>query len=232
MRYPGGKGKCFQQLINLMPPHVTYIETHLGGGAVMRNKKAAARSYGIDLDAAVIDAWRLSHPEACTLVHGDAITFLDQFDFAGGELVYADPPYMAATRRRSKIYRHEYDDAEHERLLHNLKNLPCLVMISGYDNSLYDERLSGWSRHTFNAMSHVGLRSECVWFNFDPPKQLHDAKFLGTTFREREAIKRRHERLVDRFDQMAPIERHHVLELLNARFSRGAEASDLAMATP
>lgn len=30
MNYHGGKGGVFQKLINLMPPHEVYIETHLG----------------------------------------------------------------------------------------------------------------------------------------------------------------------------------------------------------
>ena len=41
MNYPGGKGGVYQRLINLMPPHDVYIETHLGGEAIIRNKKPA-----------------------------------------------------------------------------------------------------------------------------------------------------------------------------------------------
>lgn len=33
-------GLC-QAIIALMPPHDTYIETHLGGGAIMQRKPAA-----------------------------------------------------------------------------------------------------------------------------------------------------------------------------------------------
>jgi hypothetical protein len=33
-----------------MPPHDTYIETHLGSGAVMFHKPLAARTIGIDVD--------------------------------------------------------------------------------------------------------------------------------------------------------------------------------------
>ena len=43
MAYFGSKatsGLC-QPLIAMMPPHDTYIETHLGGGAIMRRKPAA-----------------------------------------------------------------------------------------------------------------------------------------------------------------------------------------------
>jgi hypothetical protein len=34
-------------IISLMPPHETYIETHLGGGAIMRRRAAAAINIGI-----------------------------------------------------------------------------------------------------------------------------------------------------------------------------------------
>ena len=39
MAYPGGKNGAgvYQTLINLIPPHDTYIETYLGGGAIMRS---------------------------------------------------------------------------------------------------------------------------------------------------------------------------------------------------
>ena len=35
----------------MMPPHATYIETHLGGGAIMRRKPPALRNIGIDRNA-------------------------------------------------------------------------------------------------------------------------------------------------------------------------------------
>ena len=44
-------GLC-QPLIAAMPPHATYIETHLGGGAIMQRKPPALRNIGIDRSAA------------------------------------------------------------------------------------------------------------------------------------------------------------------------------------
>ncbi len=41
MSYPGGKGHAFTHVINQMPPHQVYIETHLGGASVLANKKPA-----------------------------------------------------------------------------------------------------------------------------------------------------------------------------------------------
>ncbi|EQD49465.1 phage DNA methylase, partial [mine drainage metagenome] len=40
-------GLC-QPIIALMPPHDTYIESHLGGGAIMKRKPPALRNIGID----------------------------------------------------------------------------------------------------------------------------------------------------------------------------------------
>ena len=62
MGYFGSKatsGLC-QPLIAMMPPHDTYIETHLGGGAIMRRKPAALRNIGIDRDARALDAFEFA----------------------------------------------------------------------------------------------------------------------------------------------------------------------------
>ena len=48
MGYFGSKatsGLC-QALIALMPPHSVYIESHLGGGALMKRKPTGVRSIG------------------------------------------------------------------------------------------------------------------------------------------------------------------------------------------
>jgi len=61
MNYPGGKGGVFHKLINLMPPHEVYIETHLGGGAIMSSKRRTMRNIGIEIDSDVIDLWTKSN---------------------------------------------------------------------------------------------------------------------------------------------------------------------------
>ena len=38
----------YQNIIAIMPPHDTYIETHLGGGAVMQKKPPARLNIAID----------------------------------------------------------------------------------------------------------------------------------------------------------------------------------------
>lgn len=224
MRYPGGKGKCYQRLINLMPPHQTYIESHLGAGAVLRHKKPAARNIGVDVDPAVHGAWAGHSVEGLELVQGDALGYLSSFNYDGTELIYADPPYLAQTRRRSKIYRFEYDQAQHEQLLSTLSKVPCNVMISGYDSALYNEALQGWRKVTFMAKTHTDVREECVWMNYAAPDELHDSRYLGDTFRERQTIARRQSRLRDRVAAMDPVERSDFLHWITQTYGSAQEA--------
>lgn len=214
MRYPGGKGKCFQHLINLMPPHGTYIESHLGGGAVLRNKIPASRNIGIDKDLQVISEWRSRYPGLCDLIQADAAEYLHRYKYDGNELIYADPPYMSSTRRRSRVYACDYTMTDHEHLLAVLRKLPCMVMLSGYDNELYNDTLVGWRKETFFAKTHVDVRQESVWLNFEPPLQLHDVTHLGASFRERQTIKRRQQRLHKRIREMDPLERGDLMRWL------------------
>jgi len=222
MRYPGGKGKCFQHLINLMPPHGTYIESHLGGGAVLRNKLPAKRSVGIDKDPQVISKWQLSYPQICELVEADAADYLHRYKYDGNELVYADPPYLSSTRRRARVYTCDYTSSEHEQLLSVIRQLPCMVMISGYDNELYNDALAGWRKETFFAKTHIDVRQESVWLNFEPPRQLHDSTHLGANFRERQTIKRRQQRLRERIQSMNPLERNELLQWLSVMYGNTA----------
>ncbi|MCA6104920.1 hypothetical protein [Bradyrhizobium australafricanum] len=59
MRYLGGKGRIYQRLISMMPPHRVYIETHLGGCAIRRAKQPAQRSIGVEIGRSVVAKRRL-----------------------------------------------------------------------------------------------------------------------------------------------------------------------------
>lgn len=223
MHCPGGKGGLYRQLINLMPPHDTYIETHLGAGAVLRTKEPALRNIGIDLDPQAIRYWIELDLPGTEIIESDALEFLCNFSFTGRELVYCDPPYLPSTRRRQRIYRYDYTEACHEALLSNLLDLPAMVMISGYDSELYRSRLSTWNRIEFRTGSHGMARREVVWMNFQPPDVPHDKRFIGGDFRQREQIKRRHSRLTRKLEALHPAERALLFGWIKERFAEELE---------
>ena len=214
MNFPGGKGRTYQKYINLMPPHDVYIESHLGGGAIMRYKKSAKRNIGIEADPEIIEILNRNQIDF-ELIHGDAVTFLKNYFFTGQELVYCDPPYLRETRKKYyPLYKYEYSQSQHIELLEVIKSLPCMVMISGYESSLYIESLKNWHTHSFQAATHHGMATEWIWMNYSKPVQLHDYRYLGDNFREREKIKLKLKRWAARFKSMPILERQALLSAL------------------
>lgn len=177
----------------------------------MRAKLAAEESIGVDIDPEVVARWRKSGPRDVKVVGGDAVAFLLSRRFAGDEFVYADPPYLPTTRRARRVYRFEYDVQGHRRLIQTLRSLPCPVMISGYPSALYDQLLEDWEKETFPCPSQSGLRREVVWMNYARPKLLHDHRHIGSTYREREALRRRRTNLLKRVATLSDLERNALL---------------------
>lgn len=81
-------------------------------------------------------------------------------------LIYCDPPYVLSTRSRRQ-YRFEMTDDDHEALLQELRKSRAKVMLSGYENSLYDRYLNGWRKEQIAARAqNTGLRVETLWMNY------------------------------------------------------------------
>jgi site-specific DNA-adenine methylase len=217
MSYPGGKGVVFHQLINLMPPHEVFIEAHLGGGAVIRNKRLADRNIGIDIDPEVITRWKGLNLENIELVNGDANDYLKSYRITGKEMIYCDPPYIRATRKMTRrLYKYEYTLKQHMELLEIIRSLSCMVMISGYESKLYKDVLKGWNTHTFIAGCQHGIAIEWVWMNYSPPLELHDYRYLGVNFRDREQIRNKLKRWIRRIKAMPVLERKALLSALES----------------
>lgn len=80
--------------------------------------------------------------------------------------IYCDPPYLMGTRKKY-LYNNEMVDSEHERLLDALLESSCKVMISGYENQLYDERLKSWRKVSKKTTAECSLpRTETIWMNY------------------------------------------------------------------
>jgi site-specific DNA-adenine methylase len=205
-------GLC-QAIIALMPPHDTYIETHLGGGAIMKRKPPARRNIGIDLDGRALKRWRGDYP--VEKVHGCAHRFLAEYPFTGRELLYCDPPYLLHTRTSGRRYRYDYEEQDHVELLALLKAVPGPVILSGYPSALYDEQLADWRTLELQVMNQAGVRTEKLWFNFTPDRR-HWARYAGKNFTDRQRIKRKAESWASRYQAMPRAERLAVLAGLMA----------------
>lgn len=225
MTYPGGKNGSgvYQKIINQIPPHEVYIEPFLGSGSVMlRKKPAAACSIGIDSDGDVVQHWldlTAANSDggsstifgSCNVINGDAISYLRKLRCGPETFVYADPPYLMETRSSKRpLYKKEFGTIEqHEKLLGVLKSLPCMVAISGYQSSLYSAYLQGWRTIHYRTVNRAGnVVTEWLWMNYPEPKALHDYRYLGENFRQRERLKRIRTRWLARLGRMDRLERY------------------------
>jgi len=240
MSYPGGKGGSgvAQAIINQIPPHRVYIEAFLGSGAVLRTKRPAAISFGIERDPEIVSRWVASPadaggagcyvlPSSSTVIHGDAISVLAYTEWHGDEFVYLDPPYLFDVRSsKEPIYKHEYGSvSEHLVLLSLIKTIPAYVALSGYYSDLYAQNLAGWRTITFNTIDRAGnIKQEWLWMNYPEPTELHDYRFLGKDYRERERLAKMRRRWVARLAQMPPLERL----MLSAAIAENGVASTTA----
>lgn len=99
-----------------------------------------------------------------------AVELIHRYDHES-VFIYADPPYLHGTRK-NYLYTHEMTDKDHVELLNALKEHPGNVMISGYDNGLYNEILEGWRKVSKKTQAESGLpRIETLWMNYEAPAQ-------------------------------------------------------------
>ena len=86
-------------------------------------------------------------------------------------LYYIDPPYLHRTRnmkRGNAAYAHELSDEDHVVLCEELNKLKGMVIVSGYQNDIYKEKLQdrGWKLEKKEALADGGRkRVECLWLN-------------------------------------------------------------------
>lgn len=91
--------------------------------------------------------------------------------------IYADPPYLQSTRKKY-LYKYEMTDDEHLEMLDVLKRHPGQVMISGYENDMYNSVLKGWRKIKKDALAEGGTkREEVLWLNYADAQLSFEADF-------------------------------------------------------
>ena len=133
-----------------------------------RERAYAVKEWNILPERIMEAAKRLKNAQ---IEHMDAIELIWRFN-RSDVLIYCDPPYILSTRS-GKQYRHELDDDGHARLLDVLLDHKGPVIISGYENELYEKKLQRWHKEENTMYTQAGNpRREILWMNFEPEKQM------------------------------------------------------------
>ncbi len=231
-RYPGGKGAAGHAdwIVARMATHAHYAEPFAGKAAVFRRKQPAMTSILLDLNPAVVDWHRLRNWPSTDALELDGIWWMwrraEELD--EDWLIYCDPPYVRETRTKRAVYgRLEWDDQTHEKFLRQANDLRCRLMVSGYSCPMYEEYLSDWHREAREVMTRGGLRTDCLWMNYNPRRVVRDTpRMPGKNWRERQRIARKVRRQRLLFSQLPDYEQDALLrglleERRRARRGRG-----------
>lgn len=97
----------------------------------------------------------------------DALKLIERYDDSE-TLLYLDPPYLQSIRRRN-MYACEMTGKQHIELLELIKQSKSKVVISAYDNELYNDYLKGWYTDEKKTTAQNGLpRTEKLYMNYAP----------------------------------------------------------------
>ncbi len=103
----------------------------------------------------------------------DCRDVLKEYENCNSALIYVDPPYIPITMSSSKTYgEFSFTTEEHENLVDILLKSKAKIVLSGYDNSIYDRLVqNGWEKIFLKTVhvssSTVGKKErEFIWLNF------------------------------------------------------------------
>lgn len=223
--YFGGKGSngTYQTIINNIRPHYCFIELFAGNATIYREMKKSNRSILNDIDSNVFE-------KLCEF-YNDINTSCTNKDFEdiinhiianaynmGNVCLYCDPPYILSSRKSEKsVYDYEMSDDDHIRFLGMIKLLNSLtsnvdIIISTYPNNLYSEYLKDWNVIEFESSTRNGMAKELLYMNYFDIDALHDYRFIGDSFTNRQSIKKKQKSLLAKVSKLSIIERNAFLE--------------------
>lgn len=96
----------------------------------------------------------------------DALTLIERYNNEN-TLIYLDPPYLQNLRKKN-MYKCEMSDEQHIEMLRLIKKSKSKIILSGYDNELYNSELFNWVTAEKETIAQMGLhRIEKLWMNFE-----------------------------------------------------------------
>lgn len=213
----GGKGASgsVHKIINQIRPHDELLELCLGNGTLYVHIKPANKTYLNDIDSEVVAAWQNHISGNTYLSCSNVIDYLKAFKFNPKKryVLYLDPPYPHSSRKSRTRYNFEMTDEEHRELIVIIKNLPANVdvLISTYENEIYQDGLKDWRLIKYWSKTRGGMAEEYLYMNYAEPTELHDYNYLGEDFIDRQRIKRKIDREIQKLISLPPTERNAII---------------------
>jgi DNA adenine methylase len=102
----------------------------------------------------------------------DALNVIQSYLKEPNCLIYLDPPYLPTTRKSPNVYNKEMTLTQHEQLVKSIEASTAKIILSGYDNDLYNTILSQWKKEIIPMKLHSSggskkrVANEVLWYNY------------------------------------------------------------------
>lgn len=225
--YKGGKNGngTYQTIINQIPKHEIYIEPFAGSAAIFRHKLAAVNSILCDKSREQCEKLKNKLSPSPIIINCDTIQSIHFIIEMGNILhncnhsvfMYLDPPYPMESRTYKKnIYKYELSTAHHNALLNAIRSANFNIAISTYENTMYATKLKNWRLVLYQSIVRGGTRTEFLYMNYSEPSELHDYKYIGNTFRQRETFNRYRKNYINKFNRFPATLQNSILNQLTS----------------
>jgi site-specific DNA-adenine methylase len=227
MYYPGNKAipGLLHKIVNQIPVCNVFFEPFAGSAAVSKFLSVLpgikTKFYINDLDPAATVNYNFPAGTKVTTGNGfDIINKLIRFRAGTGIFVFIDPPYHHSTRPdHTAIYKHEFSHDDHLRLLSSVLKLKCNCMIIHPVCDLYDQALHTFRTVQLSVRYHNKTSIEKLYMNYPWSEQLLTYVLTGKDCWDRQRIKRKGDRLIQKLSTLPAAERNYIISRILQSFS-------------
>lgn len=223
MYYPGNKNipGLIQKIVNQIPPCTDFYELFAGSAAVSKFLSVldvpSVRYHLNDLDPEI--AVRYDFPAGSTFTSVPAIDLIQSIKSmpaATDIFLFIDPPYHHDSRpSNTQLYKFEMTNEDHIQLLSAVRDLEFNCMIIHPQNDLYYQILESWRTVQIKVRYHNKTSVENLYMNYPEPVKLLSYGMYGTDCWDRQRIKRKGDRLIQKLLCLPEAERNYILDRIS-----------------
>lgn len=207
----------YQKVINEIPFCNNFIELFAGSGAISEKLGSVqSKIYLNDIDKDVCKFLINKFPSSI-VSNEHFLNALQLFStLPAATVIFADPPYLHDTRAKNfERYNFEMSVNDHVQLLTTLLEYSHKVLIIHPKCELYESMLKDWRKVEIKIRYNSKTSVEYLYMNFPAEAQLLTSKYLGSDCWERQRIKRKGDKLVQKLLSLPAAERNYLLDRIN-----------------
>jgi len=224
--YPGQKNipGLIQKIINNIPECSVFYELYAGSAEVSKIVSVGSTSKpmiflndinpDVNTYFTVLQGAIFSNKDALDLLQSKVLSLASTDTF-----IFIDPPYLHTTRpNNTRLYKFEMTQEQHEQMLLAVLELNCNIMVIHPDCELYNKYLCTYRQVKLKIRYNNKTSIEKLYMNYPLPDKLQVKQYTGADCWDRQRIKRKGDRLIEKINKLPGQEKQYILNRIKQQF--------------